>query len=179
MKTIKLLLPLLVVAALALTALPASAQSTMTPVQATEYVCLNTPGSAWMDGNVYHVRGQVNENVVVSEGQIWGINTAVVNFDYNLQTGQIVVHAQADFVPLGAAGGYAGTGFFRFFGAGHNPIIGVASFQGYGALQSQSIHLAGMLPLGPTDPAGPTYCAGHGAYFDTTLWKGYVLEAGG
>ena len=179
MKTVKLLLPLTVIAALLLTVLPASAQSTRTPIQATEYVCLHTPGTAWMEGNVYHVRGQVNENVVVAAGQIWGINTAIINFDYNLKTGQIVVQAKADFVPLGAAGGYAGTGFFRFFGAGNNPIIGVGVFQGYGALQGQSIHLAGMLPLGPTDPMGPSYCAGHGAYFDTTLWKGYVLVAGG
>ncbi len=179
MKTAKFLLPLMVIAALALTVIPASAQATRTPINATEYVCLNTPGRAWMEGNVYHVRGQVNETVVVAEGQIWGSNTAVINFDYNLSTGQIVVQAKADFVPLGADGGYAGTGIFRFFGAGHNPILGVSSFQGYGALKGQSIHLAGMVPLGPTDPAGPGYCAGHGTYFDTTLWKGYILTAGG
>lgn len=179
MKKTKLVLPLIVIAALLLTVLPASAESTRTPVNAIEYVCLNTPGNAWMEGNVYHVRGQVNENVVVSNGQVWGINTASIDFDYNLKTGQIVVRAAADFVPLGADGGYSGIGFFRFFGAGNNPIIGVAAFQGYGTLKGQSIHLADMVPLGPTDPAGATYCENHGAYFDTTLWAGYILDSGG
>ncbi len=178
MKTTRFLLPLTVIAALVLTVVPASAQATRTPIKATEYVCLNTPGTAWMEGNVYHVRGQVNENVVVSDEQVWGINNATIDFDYNLKTGQIVVQAKADFVPLGAAGGYVGTGFFRFFGAGHNPVIGVSAFQGYGALKGQSIHLAGMLPLGPTDPLGEGYCADHGTYFDTTLWKGYILDSG-
>ena len=179
MKTTRLLSPLMVIAALVLTINPAGAASTRMPVSATEYVCLHTPGNAWMQGNVYHVRNQINENVVVSGAQIWGINSASIDFDYNLKTGQIVVEAKANFVPLGAAGGYLGTGFFRFFGAGHNPIIGVSTFQGYGALKGQSIHLAGMLPLGPTDPAGAGFCAGHGTYFDTTLWKGYVLDSGG
>jgi hypothetical protein len=180
MKKIKILLPLIVIAALLLTVIPASAESIRTPVNAIEYVCLNTPGDAWMDGNVYHVRGQVNETVVVANGQVWGINTASIDFNYNLKTGQIVVAvAKADFVPLGADGGYTGTGFFRFFGSGSNPVIGVGVFQGYGALKGQSIHLADMMPLGPTDPAGATYCEGHGQYFDTTLWKGYILTPGG
>ncbi len=179
MKKIKLVLPLIVIAALLLTVIPASAEAIRTPINAIEYVCLNTPGNAWMEGNVYHVRGQINENVVVANGQVWGINTASIDFNYNLKTGQIVVAAKADFVPLSADGGYTGTGFFRFFGAGNNPIIGVSIFQGYGALKEQSIHLADMMPLGPTDPAGVTYCAGHGSYFDTTVWKGYILDAGG
>jgi hypothetical protein len=179
MKKIKFLLPLIVIAAFLLTVLPASAESTRTPVNAVEYVCLNTPGNAWMEGNVYHVRGQVNENVVVANGQVWGINTASINFDYNLKTGQIVVAAKADFAPLGADGGYNGTGFFRFFGAGNNPIIGVSVFLGYGAFKGQSIHMADMMPLGPANPAGVIYCAGHGSYFDTTLWKGYILDSGG
>jgi hypothetical protein len=179
MKKIKILLPLIVIAALLLTVLPASAQSTRTLVNAIEYVCLNTPGNTWLEGNVYHVRGQVNENVVVSNGQVWGINTASIDFDYNLKTGQIVVRAKADFAPFSADGGYSGVGFFRFFGAGNNPIIGVSVFQGYGSFKGQSIHLADMIPLGPTDPAGVTYCASHGSYFDTTLWKGYILDSGG
>ena len=179
MKTTRLLSPLMVIAALVLTINPAGAASTRMPVSATEYVCLHTPGNAWMQGNVYHVRNQINENVVVSGAQIWGINTASIDFDYNLKTGQIVVRAAADFVPLGADGGYSGIGFFRFFGAGNNPIIGVAAFQGYGTLKGQSIHLADMVPLGPTDPAGATYCESHGAYFDTTLWAGYILDSGG
>lgn len=178
MKITRLLLPLILIASILLAVVPASAASARMPIQAIEYVCLNTPGTAWMDGNVYHVRGQINENVVVANGQVWGINTAAIDYDYNLKTGQIVVRAAAEFVPLGASGGYTGIGFFRFFGSGNNPIIGVSVFQGYGALKGQSIHLAHMLPLGPTDPAGPAYCEGHGAYFDTTLWKGYILESG-
>lgn len=178
MKKIKILLPLIVIVALLLIASPANAKSTRNSVNAIEYVCLNTPGTAWMEGNVYHVRGQINDNVVVTDGLVWGINAASIDFDYNMATGQIVVRATADFVPLGADGGYTGKGFFRFFGSGNNPIIGVAVFQGYGALKGQSIHLAKMMPLGPTDPAGANYCEGHGQYFDTTLWKGYILTPG-
>jgi hypothetical protein len=179
MKKIKILLPLLVITALLLTVVPASAESARIPIDAIEYVCLNTPGNAWMEGNVYHVRGQINENVVVADGQVWGINTASIDFDYNLKTGQIVVRGFADFVPTEGGGGYTGIGFFRFFGAGNNPIIGVSVFQGYGAFKGQSMHMADMMPLGPTDPAGTTYCASHGQYFDTTLWSGYILDSGG
>lgn len=178
MKQIKVLLPLLVIAALLVTVIPAGADATRTPVNAIEYVCMNTPGTAWMDGNVYHVRGQVNENVVVIQGQVWGINTASISFDYNLKTGQLIIHGKADFVPFGSQGGYEGTGFFRLMGSGNNPVIGISVFAGYGDLQGQSIHLADMVALGPTDLAGVTYCDGHGAYFDTTLWDGYIVHSG-
>lgn len=179
MKKIKLLWPLIMIAALLLTALPASAESTRTPVNATEYVCVKAPGDTWMEGDVLHVRGQINENVVVTNGQVWGINYASIDYSVNLKTGQIVVAvAKADFVPLGVDGGYAGTGFFRFFGPGNKPFIVAGDLQGYGALKGQSIHPKDVIDLGPTDPAGPTYCAGHGQYFDIDIWHGYILTSG-
>ncbi|MGE5463285.1 MAG: hypothetical protein ACM3PS_08015 [Syntrophothermus sp.] len=174
----KMIFLLLVVTALLLfSTVPAGAEAGRTPVNAVEYVCMNTPGSVWMEGNVYHVRGQVNENVVMMDGQVWGVNTASINFDYNLKTGQLVIHGRADFVPLGVQGGYAGVGFFRVMGAGSQPMIGISVFQGYGDLAGQSVHLADMVTLGPTDPNGNAYCAGHGQYFDTTLWNGYILDS--
>lgn len=179
MNKIKTLFLVMLTAALLLAAAPASAESMRTPVDAVEYVCMQAPGDMWMDGNVFHVRGRVNENVVVANGQVWGINTASIDFDYNLKTGQLVVRGRADFVPLGVEGGYAGMGFFRMFGSGNNPVIGVSVFQGYGSLDGQSIHMADMVPLGPTDPTGADYCEGHGAYFDTTVWKGTILRVGG
>lgn len=179
MNKIKTLFLVMLTAALLLAAAPASAESMRTPVDAVEYVCMQAPGDMWMDGNVFHVRGRVNENVVVANGQVWGINTASIDFDYNLKTGQLIVRGRADFVPLGVEGGYAGMGFFRMFGSGNNPVIGVSVFQGYGSLDGQSIHMADMVPLGPTDPTGADYCEGHGAYFDTTVWKGTILRVGG
>jgi hypothetical protein len=174
MRTKKLLPMLIVITALLLTTVPVSAGTTRTPVNAIEYVCLNTPGQEWMSGNVYHVRGQINENVVVVDGEIWGINTASIDVDFNLKTGQIVARGFADFVPLGAEGGYTGTGAFRFNGSGAKPHNGQASLQGYGEFKGQSIHqeLDGL----PPDPAGDTFCAGHGQYWDTTLWRGYILS---
>ena len=179
MKKIKILLPLIVAAALLLTTGLVSAASTQTPVSAIEYVCLQAPGVTWMEGDILHVRGQINENVIVSNGQVWGINHATIDYNVNTKTGQIVVTAKADFVPLDADGGYTGTGFFRFFGPGNNPFIVAGNLHGYGALAGQSIHLKNVMPIGPTDPAGPDYCAGHGQYFDTDIWDGYILIAGG
>lgn len=178
MKKMKVLLPLIVVAALLLAAVPASAGSTQTPVSVTEYVCLKSPGEMWMEGDILHVRGQINENVIVASGQVWGINTASIDYNVNTKTGQIVVNAQADFVPLGADGGYAGAAFFRFFGAGNNPFMVAGVLKGYGAFTGQFIHVKNVMPIGPTDPAGADYCAGHGQYFDTDLWDGYILTTG-
>ena len=178
MKKMKVLLPLIVVAALLLAAVPASAGSTQTPVSVTEYVCLKSPGEMWMEGDILHVRGQINENVIVASGQVWGINTASIDYNVNTKTGQIVVNAQADFVPLGADGGYAGAAFFRFFGSGSNPFIVAGVLKGYGAFTGQFIHVKNVMPIGPTDPAGADYCAGHGQYFDTDLWDGYILTTG-
>ena len=176
MKKIRVLLPVIV--ALLITTVLVSAASTQTPVSATEYVCLKTPGNMWMEGDILHVRGQINENVIVANGQVWGINHATISYNVNTNTGQIVVTAKADFVPLDADGGYTGTGFFRFFGPGNNPFIVAGNLQGYGVFEGQSIHLKNVLPIGPTDPAGAEYCAGHGQYFDTDLWDGYILISG-
>ena len=115
MKKLKFLLPLFVIVPILLTTVLASAASTQTPVSATEYVCLKAPGDTWMEGDILHVRGQVNENVIVANGQVWGINRATIDYNVNTKTGQIVVTAKADFVPLDTNGGYVGTGFFRFF----------------------------------------------------------------
>lgn len=173
MKTKKHILALLVLAVLLLGTMPVSAATTHTPIDAIEYVCLKTPGQEWVTGNVYHLRGQIHENVVVADGKIWGINTASIEFDYNLKTGQLVARAFADFVPFGAEGGFSGIGFFRFFGAGARPVFGLASLQGYGDLQGQSIHLD-MDALPPDPDAGSAYCAGHGEYLESTLWGGYT-----
>lgn len=178
MKKMKVLLPLIVIAALMLTVIPVGATSTKTPISVTEYVCLNTPGATWMEGDILHVRGQVNENVIVANGDVWGINYATIDYNVNTKTGQIVVHAKADFVPLGADGGYAGAAFFRFFGSGSNPFIVAGVLKGYGAFTGQFIHVKNVMPIGPTDPAGADYCAGHGFYFDTDLWDGYILTSG-
>lgn len=177
MKTNKLLLVATVITALLLTAIPVSAGTSRTPINAIEYVCLKTLGQEWVSGNVYHLRGEIHENVVVADGEIWGINTASIDLDYNLVTGQLVARGFADFVPVGADGGFTGTGFFRFFGAGAQPVIGLGSLQGYGEFKGQSINLdMDGLPL---DSAGDTYCAGHGAYIDTTLWEGYIQNSDG
>lgn len=173
MKQKKYWLALLVIAALLLTTMPVGAATTRTPVNAIEYVCLNTPGQEWVSGNVYHLRGQIHQNVVVADGVVWGINTASIGFDYNLKTGQMVARAVADFVPLGADGGYSGIGFFRFSGAGARPVFGLASLQGYGDLQGGSIHLD-MDELPPDPIAGSVYCAGHGEYLESVLWDGYT-----
>lgn len=173
MKTKKLLLVLLVIAALLFATVPVSAGTNRTPINAIEYVCLKTPGQEWVSGNVYHLRGQIHENVVVADGEVWGINTASINFDYNLKTGQLVARAFADFVPLGADGGYSGIGYFRFFGAGARPVFGLASLQGYGDFQGHSIHLD-MDELPPDPIAGNAYCAGHGEYLESTVWDGYT-----
>ena len=178
MKKIKILLPLILITVLLLTTIPVSAISTQTPISVTEYVCLKTPGKMWMEGDILHARGQINENVVVANGQVWGINTASIDYNVNTKTGQIVVAAKADFVPLGADGGYIGTGFFRFFGPGNNPFIVASNLQGYGAFAGQSIHVKNVMSIGPTDPAGEDYCAGHGQYFDTDLWDGYIQTSG-
>lgn len=154
MKKIKILLPLIVIAALFLAVLPAGATSSKTPISVIEYVCLNTPGTTWMDGGILHVRGQINENVVVTNGQVWGINYATIDYNVNTKTGQIVVNAKANFVPLGADDGYIGTGFFRFFGPGNNLFIVASNLRGYGAFAGQSIHVKNVTPIGPTDPAG-------------------------
>ena len=176
MKTNKLLLVVTVITALLLTTMPVSAGTSRTPISAIEYVCLKTPGQEWVSGNVYHLRGEVHENVVAADGEIWGVNTASIDLDYNLATGQLVARGFADFGPVGADGGFTGTGFFRFFGAGARPVIGRGSLQGYGEFKGQSIHLD-MDGL-PPDPAGDAYCAGHGIYIDTTLWEGYFQNSG-
>ena len=178
MKKIKILLPLIVITVLLLTVIPGSAASTKTPISVTEYICLNTPGTTWMDGDILHVRGQINENIVVTNEQVWGINTASINYNVNTKTGQIAVTAKADFVPLGADGGYIGTGFFRFFGSGNNPFIVASNLRGYGEFAGQSVHVKNVMSIGPTDPAGEGYCAGHGQYFDTDLWDGYIQTSG-
>jgi hypothetical protein len=49
------------------------------------------------------------------------------------------------------------------------------TLQGYGELKGQSIHLD-MDGL-PPDPAGDAFCVGHGQYWDTALWRGYILSA--
>lgn len=177
MRTKKYWLALFVIAALLFAAMPVSAATTRTPIHAIEYVCLKTPGQEWVSGNVYHLRGEVHENVVVAGGEVWGVNTASIDLDYNLKKGQLVARGFADFVPLGTDGGYTGTGFFRFFGSGARPVIGLASLQGYGELQGSSVHLD-MDGL-PWDLAGDAYCAGHGVYIDTTQWEGYLQGAGG
>lgn len=174
MRTKKLLPILIVITALLLTTVPVSAETTRTPVNAIEYTCLKTPGQEWVAGNVYHVRGQINENVVVVDGEIWGINTASIDFDFNLKTGQLEARGFADFVPLGADGGYTGTGAFWFNGSGAKPHSGQASLQGYSEFKGQSIHvnIDGL----PPDPAGNAFCAGHGQYWDTSFWSGYILS---
>lgn len=153
--------------------MPVSAKTVRTSIEAVEYVCTKMPGDTWMSGNILHVRGQVNENVVVVNGEIWGINTAVLSYDLNLHTGQIVGRAHASFVPLGADGGYSGTGVFRFQDFGATMAMGRAVLQGYGELKGHTMHQD--LEALPPDPVtGTAFCEGHGQYFSTTLWKGYT-----
>lgn len=168
----KALLLCLVITALPLAAGPVGADVSRTPVQALEYTCVKSPGEIWQSGNVLHVRGQLNENVVVAGDAIWGINTAVLNYNLNLHTGQIVGNASADFVPLGASGGYAGTGEFRFEDFGMTTAFGMGNLQGYGEFKGQLMR-QDLAALPPDPLAGSAYCEGHGEYFSTTQWDGY------
>lgn len=178
MNSKKYWLVLFVIVALPFATVPVSAATTRTPINAVEYVCLKTPGQEWVSGNVYHLRGQIHENVVVAGGVIWGINTASIDLDLNLNTGQLVARGFPTFVPLGADGGYTGTGTFRFSGAGANPTLMRASLQGHGALKGQSLHLD--MSEHSLDPvAGGAFCAGHGEYLESSLWGGYLQDAGG
>ena len=179
MKTKKNLLILIVIAALLLTAAPVSAATTRTPIDITEYVCMNTPGQEWVEGNVYHLRGQIHENVMVVDGQVWAINTAKIDLDFNLATGQLVGRGYADIVPLGASGGYTGVGAFRFYGIGAKPLIGVGSLQGYGDLKGQFLSLDFLGESLPPDPVGDAYCEGYGQHFSTSFWSGYILSTDG
>jgi hypothetical protein len=170
--TIKKLIWVATVAALFIT-IPVSAKTVRTPIEAIEYVCMNMPGNSWVNGNVLHVREQVNENVVVVNGEVWGINTAILSYDLNLQTGQIVGRARANFVPLGTDGGYSGTGVFRFEDFGATTAQGRAVLQGYGELKGQTMH-QDLDALPPNPVTGTAICEGHGQYFSTTLWEGYT-----
>ena len=176
MRTGKLLLMLSVITVLLLTSVPVSAKATRTSISITEYVCMNTPGQEWVAGNVYHLRGQIHENVMVVEGEIWAINTAKIDLDFNLATGQLVGRGYADIMPVGANGGYTGVGAFRFYGAGAKPLIGAGSLQGYGDLKGQFLSLDLLGESLPPDPVGDAYCAGHGDYFSTSFWSGYILR---
>jgi hypothetical protein len=68
----KVFLMLFVIAALLLATAPASASTSRTPLDITEYVYMKTPGKEWLEGNVYHLRGQIHEAVEVVDGEIWG-----------------------------------------------------------------------------------------------------------
>jgi hypothetical protein len=125
----------------------------------------------WASGNVLHVRGQVNENVVFyANGTFWGTNTAVINYDLHLNTGQITATAWPDFVPDGADGGYAGIGAIRFEGS--TTLFVTGSMPGYGEFQGQLMRLD--LTSLPESPGDREYCESPEAYFGTTLWEGYI-----
>lgn len=167
-----LLIGLLIVMLLLPTGL-ASARVERIPVNAIEYTCMKTPGETWQSGNVLHVRGQVNENVVVyPDGTPWGLLTAVISYDLHLRTGQITATAWPDFAPDGAGGGYAGVAAIRIEDFGATTAFAKGTLPGYGEFQGQLMRLdLSGLPEGPGDAA---YCEGHGSYFGTTLWEGYI-----
>ena len=175
MKSIKPLLILIVTSALLLIVVPARAQATQTPLQITEYVCMNTPGEVWQGGNLLHLRGDIRENVMVVDGEIWGINTAILNVDWNLKTGQATANAFADVALSDVNGGYAGAGAFRLFGKGPNPLISNWVGNGYGEVKGRFLRMevagAGL------SAEGPAFCEGHGKYDSTTYWTGYILTA--
>ena len=178
MKRARLLMILTVIAAL-LMAVPASAKTTRTPLDVTEYVCMNTPGQEWVEGNVYHLRGQIHEAVEVVNGEIWGTNTATINLDWNLKTGQVTGRGFADLVPNGVNGGFTGIGTFRFYGSGPELFMGTWAAQGYGDLKGQFLHMEVVDITSPPNPTGEAYCEGHGTYFSTTYWSGYILSTDG
>jgi hypothetical protein len=164
--------------ALLLSSIPVNAATSRTPIGAVEFVCMNTPGQEWISGNVYHLRGQIHENVVVVDSAVWGTNRASIDLDFNLKTGQLVARGYPTFVPTGADGGFSGTGTFRFDGAGANPTLMRAALQGFGDFKGQSLHLD--LSPAPFDPkAGGDFCSGHGDYLESSVWGGYLQVAGG
>jgi hypothetical protein len=175
MKRMKLFLVLTGIAALLLATMPASAKTSRTPLDITEYVCMNTPGKEWVGGNVYHLRGQIHKAVEVVNGEVWGFTTATLDLDWNLKTGQVTVWGFADLMPTGVDGGYAGAGAFRFYGSGPNSFMGNWAAQGYGDLKGQFLRMDAVgedfLPV-----QGAAYCEGRGEYFSTTLWSGYILN---
>lgn len=172
-------LALVVMTAMLLTSIPVSAATSRTPISAIEHVCLNTAGEEWISGNVYHLRGQIHENVVVVDGTIWGVNRATIDLDLNLLTGQLVARGYPTFVPEGATGGFSGTGAFRFSGAGANPTLMRAVLNGFGEFEGQSLHLA-PTPDDPLDAtAGSAVCTGHGEYLESAVWGGRLQVAGG
>lgn len=177
MRGIEFSLLFFVTSVLLLNVVPARAEASQTPEEITEYVCMNTPGEDWMNGNVLHLRGQIHENVMVIDGTIWGINTASIDLDWNLETGQATVRGSADVARLGVNGGYAGVGAFRLYGRGPRPLIGNWAAQGYGDLQGQFLRMDVVGESLPPDPMGEAYCDGHGEYFSTTFWSGYILTA--
>jgi hypothetical protein len=177
MKGIKLSLLFFVTSVPLLIIVPVHAAASQTPLEITEYVCMNTPGEEWMDGNVYHLRGQIHENVWVVNGTIWGINTASIDLDWNQKTGQVTIRGFADVARQGVNGGYTGVGAFRFYGGGPRPLIGNSAARGYGDLQGQFLRMDVVGESLPPDSTGEAYCDGHGEYFSTTFWSGYILTA--
>jgi hypothetical protein len=105
-----------------------------------------------------------------------GINTASIDLDWNLKTGQVTVRGFADLVATGVNGGYAGAGAFRFYGSGPKPIMGSWAAQGYGDLKGQFLRMDVVGESLPPNPVGEAYCEGHGTYFSTTFWSGYILS---
>ena len=176
MKTVRGSLVLIVITALLVSVMPASASTSRTPIELVEYVCMNTPGEAWTEGNVSHLRGQIHKAIEVVNGEIWGINTASLDIDWNLKTGQLTARGFADLVPNGVNGGYAGVGAFRFYGSGPMPIMGTWAAQGYGDLKGQFLRLDLVGESLPPDPVGEVYCEGYGTYFSTSYWSGYILS---
>lgn len=107
------LVGMLLLAAILMLALPASAESSKTPFDVYEVSCDVTPGIQWVAGHTLHVRGQESQNIFYDPEtfEILGENSIVSNVNSDLNTGQANLFGtfSAIYLPESNTGTFDGT----------------------------------------------------------------------
>jgi hypothetical protein len=157
-------------------AFQANAQATRYEVSSFEYDCTTDWGTDWMEGNAWHIRGIVHENINISANpEMNGINTTVADGDFNLENGTASIRGTMSFKPDTIDGTWEGHWAFI---ANKGVYFGRAVAQGTGALEGQTLFLDLYDGVDPGDADAVCATVG-GVPHGFTEARGYILVTGG
>lgn len=100
---------------------------------------ITNPGKVWMSGHILHIRGQVEEQIVIS-GDLVGTQVLVLNLDLDTRTGRANVHnivtLDVTWVPRGISGRLRG----HFAGHARGPnFVGKIAYKGSGGFSGMKL----------------------------------------
>lgn len=100
---------------------------------------ITNPGKMWVSGHILHIRGQVEEQTVVS-GDLVGTQHLVLNLDLDTRTGRANVHNIVTLDVLWVSRGISGRLRGHFAGHARGPnFVGKIAYEGSGGFSGMKM----------------------------------------